>query len=865
MPLRPILILPTPEKIAPPKGTSVVRKLGLPNKDRQAGRFSPLFDRLLDVLGRADGRVELRQNPNSLAPDRVIVFEVAGSVQNFVQAISKIEGLEFLAEMESEFSADEDFTVPDTRKGKEGQFRSDKLIPAKLYLAMPDTTALNQLVSLWQRWKNNERLGTGFSPFEHVFAQLRDLRPWGPKDRVPAETISYWRMEVERQPSLPIRTEVDLWFRASDAERRKASGALREVLADIGGILVHEVILPEIAYHGALIDIPQGEIARLLADTKVHLAVTDDIMFLRPQSILNEQIELEALDGSIVEPQGRTIGEPIAALFDGVPVQNHASLAGRLRINDPDGLESRSIVVARAHGTAMASLIVHGDLNLGEAAISRPLYIRPIMFSDAANGRERSDGDRLLVDTIFRAVLEMKGTESSQGAAPEVFLVNFSIGDERRPFSNMVSPLARLLDYLSYRYNILFLVSAGNITDRLALPAFRNWTEFAAATGQERENGVIAGLHAAKHERSILSPAEGLNVLTVGGLHRDHVGQRQMTSSVLPPYNGTALPNISSALGLGYRRAIKPEIFMPSGCELVRMQSAGDVLEVKPSQPGRLYGLKAAAPDSSGRAALNATVLSDGTSSATALATRAAHRVFELLSDRDSNGPLADLDPAFRAVVIKALLVHGARWPSRIDHVAKILGPNGRYQDNERKENICRFLGFGVPNIAAVTECTLNRATLIGFGELRPQEAHNYRIPLPECLERVTDPRELTVTLAWFSPTKPGNQRYRSIRLEAAPLQQPIEVIGVERASGQPTDAAVKRGTIFHEHYSGKKAVPFVDDGNLCLRVWCKEDAGSNEADPIRYGIAVTLAAETMIPVYDEVRALVAARVRPTS
>ena len=55
--------------------------------------------------------------------------------------------------------------------------------------------------------------------------------------------------------------------------------------------------------------------------------------------------------------------------------------------------------------------------------------------------------------------------------------------------------------------------------------------------------------------------------------------------------------------------------------------------------------------------------------------------------------------------------------------------------------------------------------------------------------------------------------------------------------------------------------MPFIDDGHLALQVWCKEDAGVLEKDPVRYGIAITIAAETAIPIYDEIQQLI--RVRP--
>lgn len=139
---RPLLILPTPEKIAPPKGHGGGGGLRLPTKGGQLATFGPIFKRLRKVLGREGGAIELRDDPSSLAPDRVVVFEIAGTIVDFFKAVSKIDGLEFMAEYEAEFAADEKFAVKDTRKGKEGQDRTDKAVAGRLYLAMPDVQVL---------------------------------------------------------------------------------------------------------------------------------------------------------------------------------------------------------------------------------------------------------------------------------------------------------------------------------------------------------------------------------------------------------------------------------------------------------------------------------------------------------------------------------------------------------------------------------------------------------------------------------------------------------------------------------------------------------------------------------------------------
>ena len=858
---RPLLILPTPEAVSPPRGGGGGSPIRLPPKDTQVSRLGPAFRRLRQVLdGTTTGAMELRDDPTSLAPDRVIVFEIAGTIADFIKAVARVPGFEFMAEYDTESPPDEVFAVEDTRSSREGEVRTDKDVAGRFYLAMPDVTALRQLVSLWERWERGQPLRRGYAPFRHLFSQLRTLRPWGPEDRISEETIAYWREELVREPHRPVRTEVDLWFHQSATRRQEASQSFASLVSDAGGEVVHTVTIPEIAYQGVLIDIPAGQLPALIERREVALALADEVMFLRPQSLLispleSEPVEDDRIPDRIVE---QVHDQPVAALLDGVPLQGHFLLSNRLILDDPDDLQSQAIVSRRFHGTAMASLILHGDLNAGQPSLDRPLYVRPLMFAPSA-GPERTDGDRLLVDTIYRAVLRIKGGAVEEAAAPTVFLVNLSMGDPRRPFARLMSPLARLLDYLSDRFSILFLASAGNITTPLALPDFDTWADFENADPSARERAVLTALNDAKHERTLLSPAESLNALTIGAQHHDNIDNRLTTSTAVDPFDDGDMPNPSSALGLGYRRITKPDIYLPGGREHLRMSSSGGGVRAGFGPPQRLYGLSAAAPDPSAQGRLNQTAFSDGTSSATALATRAAHRIFDALMDRDGGSMLADIPSDYYALLVKSLLVHRARWSGKEELFQEICGPDGRYRSNERKENVSRFMGFGIPATDEALECSVNRATLVGYGSLQPDHAHSYRIPLPECLERVTDPRSLILTLAWLSPVRPGYQNYRSVKLEAAP-HDPAISLGVKRFTGQPSDAAVKRGTVFHECYTGSRAVPFVDDGHLALRVWCREDAGGTQR-PIRYAIAVTIEAETSIPVYDQIQQRL--RVRP--
>src|SRR2546425_2375968 len=100
---RPLLILPTAENIGPPKLGGGGSKPIVPHTETQAGRIGPSLRRLREALSRGPDRVlELRDDPTALAPDRVIVFEIAGTVADFARAAAKVPGLELMVEYDTE-------------------------------------------------------------------------------------------------------------------------------------------------------------------------------------------------------------------------------------------------------------------------------------------------------------------------------------------------------------------------------------------------------------------------------------------------------------------------------------------------------------------------------------------------------------------------------------------------------------------------------------------------------------------------------------------------------------------------------------------------------------------------------------------
>jgi hypothetical protein len=83
-------------------------------------------------------------------------------------------------------------------------------------------------------------------------------------------------------------------------------------------------------------------------------------------------------------------------------------------------------------------------------------------------------------------------------------------------YYNMISPFAKLLDWLSYKYRVLFIVSAGNHNDDIDLDM--TFDEFKALDSNQRDAEIIKLLNQNARNLRLLSPAESMNSLTVGSV-----------------------------------------------------------------------------------------------------------------------------------------------------------------------------------------------------------------------------------------------------------------------------------------------------------------------------------------------------------
>ena len=106
---RPLLAFgpPTAGAIPPRDGPPPFRPVKKPSPSRQGERLTPQFQVLHEAL--AGQRAQLADTTTASDPELVVVFDLAGTVDQFMRACAKVDGLEFLADLqEDQVDGDDD-------------------------------------------------------------------------------------------------------------------------------------------------------------------------------------------------------------------------------------------------------------------------------------------------------------------------------------------------------------------------------------------------------------------------------------------------------------------------------------------------------------------------------------------------------------------------------------------------------------------------------------------------------------------------------------------------------------------------------------------------------------------------------------
>lgn len=725
---------------------------------------------------------------------------------------------------------------------------------------MPSREGLKKLLAMWRRFKADKTPTPEEKPFWGMFGYLHDLRVWSAQDRVDPSVAKYIHALLTADPNRTVTIELDFWYRSEKQRRDGAITTLLRMLNEVGGGMLDLVEIPEIRYQGALITVP-AEVARKLAEKDGTLARFDEVMTIRPQSEFANPEHHQSTPSTISFPTVQPTRRCIAALFDGYPITGHAALAGRLRIHEVEVTANDVPVVMREHGTAMASLVLNGDLqSKGELPLTRPVAVVPVLTNSTAYGREATPHGKLAIGVIYRSLLSLLEAGKRDASMAHITIINHSLCDTNSPFVRRPSPWATLLDYFSHHHRLLFVVSAGNIVSSFPVGEYSDLAEFQAADSAQREAAILNAIERAKATRSVLSPAESINSLTIGALHSE--GSNNAPAYAIDPYPSLVMTNLASALGFGVNRSIKPDLVEQGGRFAANCSNHADgYVEIHPHS-ARDLGHLVAAPSVTGD--LRHTVRTAGTSNATALVTRACNQVADAIEDIFLNDDVEWLSLPTRVPILKALIAHGCTWDAIGDVLEDSYPPQDGHQWAKRRDTISKFLGFGRPQLSRVINGDENRITLLADDILIPEELHEYRIPLPSAMFNTREVRSVTFTLAWTTPIVTTTSDYRGVALKLVDVDGKRAFWdGVERKHIlQPNATTSERGTLTHLKLEGRKLRPDTFKNGLFVGVQARATHSSQENARTPYALAITLemAQSQKTNLYAEVRAALRTR-----
>ena len=864
MPDKPILIFPAATVAARQSaGGGGADKMNPPTKASQRRRLKSQWDELITAFP------EVKATSDDVDPQQVVVLQVAGSIEGFQKAVRGIAGMEWLGDFEAD--------IEEPAPGFLLDGKQPSALAGRIFVVASNQAQAKQLVSIWNIWLNvgADRMSRKLAAYARVFKSLHAVRLWGPEDRVHATgVVEQWKKGLYTNDPV-VRFEAELWYREKPGVRDTKFNTLQAQVKEAGGRCIARRTIEEIEYDGVLIELPAAAVHAVVSELnqkqgKTILWYAGVRQFSPPGQASVQPIG----DGTVVLPPERPMptGEPVVALLDGVPLTNHAALQGRLVVDDADLLEARYQAGEHRHGTAMASLIAHGEYNGAGPALTSKIYVRPVMhpYGPSGSGRrqERFPADTLTVDLIHRAVRRMFDGEPGQPpAAPTVKAINLSLGDETRLFDRDISPWARLLDWLSVTYNVLFIVSSGNPGKQVTIPTPP--ASIAQMSDVELRSETLKSMAEKAGYRRLLAPAESVNALTVGSLHAQEMPHGDARFHI-DPLRGAELPSPSNPVASGFRRAVKPEILVPGGrLHLERPINQPDpaktlfTVSEAPAQPGQLV----AACDPAGNSNSKAIRLC-GSSNAAALTTRRAAQMIERLRELQAEPGGAALTDAHMAVILKAMLVHGASW-GRFEEFfyAKFVPPEDGKKDWQKVKRDCaQFIGYGLADFDRGTVCTDQRVIVLGCGALNAEEGHRYNVPLPPALHAVKVKRRLTVTLAWLTPINP---RHRAYRVADLWFKVPVPT-DTDRKKGQVFPSFLHsieqrdvdedtstRGTVQHEVIEGEDIVAITDGDTMPVQINCRPEAASKINAPVPYALLVSLetAQPLAVSIYAQVKA----------
>lgn len=546
--------------------------------------------------------------------------------------------------------------------------------------------------------------------YKQILEAIEGIDNWTAEDR------KSWALKRKGFPADNVFIlDVELWPVATTRhpDRSLICDAFERWLNEFRIRSIDRINLDSLLMYRLEVTRPQAEL--LLEHSDIRL------VDLPPESgIAYHQLncDINQIPGEIPRPPANT--SKVCVLDSGINT-NHPLLA-------PAVAESACFVEGEdfsdwaGHGTAVAGIVLYGDLEACNAAN----YWQPQI--QLFNGKvlnqnaefDENSIEKILVDAITYFVEEH-----------QCRIFNLSIGNANSPYDGRhIRGMAYVLDKLARDFNVLFIVSAGNFSGSQDPDIPReSWRD-------EYPEYLLSP------SNIIIDPAPALNVITVGSLARHNTSfdaQRYPEISHLSP----AVENQPSPFtrhGPSVKGALKPELVAVGGNLASPMRKGNQSIPIM-----RGMGVLTCNHSFVGN-----TLFSEfsGTSFAAPYITHLA-------------GKLLNNYPHASANLLRALLVNHANLAREIEETF-----TDEMKDAYEGDAVRVVAGYGVIDESELFRSSQNVVVLMAEEKIENNSHHFFELPFPdEFLRSQRAAREIRVTLAYMPAVRTTRLDYVATKL----------------------------------------------------------------------------------------------------
>jgi hypothetical protein len=515
---------------------------------------------------------------------------------------------------------------------------------------------------------------------------------------------------IDREDSnARIRIDTQCWCGEDENEARRRNKDVRDAVSAAGGTVLDHGVRVEAGWSTVCADVPAGRVVELASLDRVRRI---DVL---PQPLLNYPELRAATPADLPLVLAPPADAPLVAVIDSGVRSAHPLIAAAVAGVEYVGPGLGDGGDEAGHGTLVASLALYGSLEQPLAdrtplqAAGRLLSIRVL------DAQERFPDDRSWAKHLMQAM------ELAAEAGARV--INLSLGDPRTPYvPPRPTAVGALVDlFIRDHPDIVVVISAGNFP-----------------LSEHAVDALLAGTYPEtllnSEEAGLLDPASAALALTVGALCGDEgQGAQLRVSADVKPVGAPGLPSPWTRLGPGPMDMVKPELSAPGGSATV------DTLQRQPRSTDPASSVVGAGGTDQNRLL----AIGAGTSYAAPLVSHAALRILARY-------------PALSGNAVRALLLLSAE-------PLDVIVDDSSNSRNRRQQR--RLTGYGRVSAPRSETSTDHRAVLLNEAEIRLDEVHLYRVPMPRTFFTGGGRSSVTLSLAYDPPVRATRLDYLASRM----------------------------------------------------------------------------------------------------